>query len=106
MASPEDEQEKRQIRAAFHEAVNMTPAELEKWLDTPESQEVGFTHDGEDEAVGHKSGRRIVEIKRKGRGELSDDDFAHMKRSSATFTATWRRAVQRRTRPTAAGATR
>lgn len=75
-----DDREKQEIRAAFDNAVNMTPGELEKWLATPESQEVGFTHEGEGEAIGHKSGRRITEIKRARQAELSDDDYTHMKK--------------------------
>ena len=71
---------------AFHEAVNMTPVALEKWLRTPESKEVGWAggeakHEaGGPESVGHHSGRRIVEIKSKKKGDLTDDDFAHMKK--------------------------
>ena len=74
-----DETEKREIEGAFGEAVNMTPKELERWLETEESQSVGWTHEGESEAVGHKSGRRIVAIKHKRKAELSDDDYAHMR---------------------------
>lgn len=62
----------------FNRLVNMTPAELEKWLDTDESKEVGWTHEGETESVGHQSGKRIVAIKRKKKAELTDDDHAHM----------------------------
>ncbi len=65
---------------AFNEVVNMTPAAIEKHLDTDESQEVGFTHEGEGESVGHHSGRRIVEIKRKKKADLTDDDYAHMRK--------------------------
>lgn len=75
-----DDREKQEIRAAFDDVVNMTPEELEKWLASPESQEVGFTREGEGEAVGHKSGRRIIEIKRAKPADLSDDDYAHMKK--------------------------
>jgi predicted ATP-dependent protease len=64
----------------FAEVVNMSPAELEKWLGTEDSQAVGWTHEGEGEAVGHQSGRRIVEIKRKKRADLSDEDYAHMRK--------------------------
>lgn len=42
-------------------AVNMTPSELEKWLATDESKSVG---QGSGESTGHRSGRRIVEIKK------------------------------------------
>jgi hypothetical protein len=70
--------DRKEIRAAFLQAVNMAPRELERWLDTDESQSVGWTREGDDEAVGHKSGRRIVALKRKKVAELSDGDYAHM----------------------------
>jgi hypothetical protein len=72
--------EQREIRDAFRDAVNMTPAELERWLATEESRSVGFHHEGEDEAVGHQSGRRIVEIRRKRQADLTEDDYAHMRK--------------------------
>lgn len=75
-----DDSEKAQIRAAFDEAVNMTPAELERWLATDESRDAGWTHEGEAESVGHQSGRRIVAIKRRRKAELSDEDHAHMRK--------------------------
>jgi hypothetical protein len=66
---------------AFREAVNMTPAALDKWLDTDESKEVGWKGDdgkGSGESIGHKSGKRIIEIKRKKKADLTDGDYAHM----------------------------
>jgi hypothetical protein len=75
-----EEHEKKQIRDAFRRVVNMAPKELEEWLETEESQAVGSTREGEDEAVGHKSGRRIVAIRRTTQTELSDDDYAHMQK--------------------------
>jgi hypothetical protein len=68
------------IRKDFDEAVNMTPDELEEWLDTPDSRSVGWTRDGESESVGHQSGRRIVAIRRKPGAELTDDDYRHMRK--------------------------
>ncbi len=68
------------VWAEFNAAVNMTPAALEKHLATQESQAVGWTHDGEGESVGHQEGRRIVEIKHKRKAELTDDDYAHMRK--------------------------
>lgn len=47
------------IEEEFDEAVNMTPKELEDWLETDESKSVG-QKDGNGESVGHDSGRRIV----------------------------------------------
>jgi len=68
------------IRREFADAVNMTAAELEKWLDTPESQAVGQKSGGSGESTGHESGRRIVELLRTRKAELSDDDLAHMRK--------------------------
>jgi hypothetical protein len=64
----------------FHEAVNMTAAEIEEWLETEESRKVGFTRPGETESVGRASGRRIVAILRTPRGELDGGDYAHMRK--------------------------
>ncbi len=72
-----------QIARAFHDAVNMTPAALEKWLATAESRAVGWKGPdghGEGESVGHREGQRIVEITRKKTADLSDDDYAHMQK--------------------------
>lgn len=63
----------------WKDAVNMTAAELEKWLDTSESKEVG-QKDGGGESVGHQSGRRIVKILRTKKSDLTDDDAKHMKK--------------------------
>ena len=66
-----------EIYQNFKDAVNMAPKELEEWLDTEESKSVGDT-DGNKESTGHKSGKRIVKIKRKNKDELTDDDYDHM----------------------------
>ena len=68
---------------AFHDAVNMTPAALEKWLDTAESKEVGWKGadgKGSGESVGHKEGEKIVAILRKKQADLTDADLADMKK--------------------------
>jgi hypothetical protein len=72
------ELDEKTLREEFHAAVNMTVPELERWLDTEESRSVGVTHEGEDESVGHQSGRRILEIKRKRIAELTAGDYEHM----------------------------
>ena len=64
----------------FREAVNMSPKALEDWLKTDESQDVGQKSGGTGESTGHESGRRIVEILRTNKGELTDDDAAHMRK--------------------------
>ncbi|MBB2923227.1 DUF3140 domain-containing protein [Cellulomonas cellasea] len=60
-------------------AVNMTPAALERWLETEESRSVGDTG-GDGESTGHRSGRRIVEILRSNKTDLTADDAAHMRK--------------------------
>jgi hypothetical protein len=68
-----------QIIEEFDEAVNMSRKELEEWLETDESKEVG-QKDGGDESKGHESGRRIVEILPKAKSGYTDDDIEHMRR--------------------------
>ncbi len=68
------------IREEFGEAVNMSAAELQEWLDTDESQSVGQKSGGSGESTGHEAGRRIVELLHKEQGDLDDDDYAHMKK--------------------------
>jgi uncharacterized protein DUF3140 len=63
----------------FHDAVNMTARELEKWLATDESESVGQKR-GSDESTGHASGRRIVQLLNTKRAELTNDDYAHMRK--------------------------
>jgi Protein of unknown function (DUF3140) len=63
----------------FKNAVNMTPAALEKWLNSEESLKVGWKGDdgkGDGESVGHQSGKQIVQRKRK--SELNAADYRHM----------------------------
>ena len=60
----------------WRDLVNMAPKELEEWLETEESQKVGDSDSGE--STGHKSGRRIVEIKRTNKDDLTDAQWDHM----------------------------
>ena len=63
----------------FHQVINMAPEELESWLDTDESKEVG-QKEGEEESIGHKSGKRIIQLLQKKQDEYTDDDLSHMKK--------------------------
>ena len=72
--------DREQVYSRFNQAVNMTPAELEEWLDTEQSLKVGFKKDGQGESVGHASGRRILTILAKRKAELDDRDYAHMRK--------------------------
>ena len=80
------EDDSARIAKDFNAAVNMTPAELDRWLKTDESKSVGWaggeakSDPGGAESVGHKSGEHIVAIKHKKKAELTDEDYAHMKK--------------------------
>ena len=71
-----DADKKDEVYSEFSDCVNMQPKELEDWLETDESKSVGDSDSGE--STGHKSGRRIVEIKRTNKDDLTDDQYDHM----------------------------
>jgi Protein of unknown function (DUF3140) len=65
----------------WESAVNMTAGQLENWLDSEESRSVGQKDDsGGGESTGHASGRRIVEILRSKKTDLTEDDAEHMRK--------------------------
>lgn len=68
----------QEIYQEFKELVNMGPTAIEHWLETDESQEVGFVRDGANESQGRKSAKKIIEIKRKHKADLTEDDYDHM----------------------------
>ena len=68
------------VRRDFNRLVNLTPAELRRWLETPESKRVGMIRKGESESVGRQSARRILQIRDKSVADLDDADYAHMKK--------------------------
>ncbi len=74
-----NDDDKKDIYDEFKELVNMSASAIKKWLDTDESKSVGQKKDG-GESTGHKSGERIIEIKEKKKGDLTDDDYKHMQK--------------------------
>ncbi|QLD12008.1 DUF3140 domain-containing protein [Microbacterium oleivorans] len=68
-----------QVRKDFRDAVNMSPSELEHWLEGDESRAVG-QKDGGGESTGHRSGRRIVSLLRTKKDDLTDGDLDHMRK--------------------------
>lgn len=76
------ELDRKKVREDFSRAVNMSAAEIEKWLDTDESKKVGWkgARGKAHESIGHASGRRIVSILRKKEAELTTADFEHMRK--------------------------
>jgi hypothetical protein len=75
--SPDQE---RAIRQEFDSLVNLAPAELKAWLKRPESRKVGMIRRGETESVGRQSARKILAIKAKAVDDLTEADYAHMKK--------------------------
>ncbi|MFB4313857.1 DUF3140 domain-containing protein [Actinomadura sp. 21ATH] len=69
--------DERAVAEEFGAAVNMTAGQLEDWLETDESRSAG-QKDGGGESTGHASGRRIVELIRTKRSDLTDEDYEHM----------------------------
>lgn len=65
------------IHADFKKNVNMTAAELEKWLKTEESKSVGQDI-GDGTSIGHHSGERIVQILHKKKADLTAADEQHI----------------------------
>ena len=63
----------------WQSAVNMTAGQLESWLESEESRSVG-QKDDDGESTGHASGRRIVEILRAKKTDLTSDDAEHMRK--------------------------
>lgn len=70
------------IGREFAEVVNMSASEIEEWLATEYSRAVGWKGgDGKAcESVGHASGRRIAQILRKRKQQLTADDYVHMRK--------------------------
>ena len=81
------EEERTDVADAFHSLVNMTPATLRRWLQSEESSSVGMTRSGEKvtgndqpESVGHHMGERVLAIRATKKADLTDDDYADMRK--------------------------
>lgn len=64
----------------FSAAVNMTEKELEHWLGTDENRSAGQKPSGGGESTGHESGREIVALIGRKKGDLDEDDEHQMRR--------------------------
>ena len=80
MATEFDDDARRAVRTEFGEAVNMTAAQLRRWLDTDESRSVGDSGASGKESTGHEMGRHVVELRDRKVGDLGDDDYARMRK--------------------------
>ncbi|WP_405725028.1 DUF3140 domain-containing protein [Streptomyces sp. NBC_00028] len=63
-----------QTWSEFRDLVTMAPAELDKWLKTPESRDAG-QHQGGGESTGHASGRR--HLAQRPSGDVADTTWRH-----------------------------
>ncbi|MBB2990890.1 hypothetical protein FHR72_002363 [Mycolicibacterium iranicum] len=72
--------DQKQTYDEFSEVVNMTAAELKKWLDTDDSKAVGQKSSQGGESTGHQSGRHIVDILQSKKADLTDADYKHMRK--------------------------
>jgi Protein of unknown function (DUF3140) len=70
--------EDKKAVSEFKKSVNMSPKQIEKWLDSDESKKVGFKENDHSESVGHKSGKRIIEILNKKQSDYTEDDLKHI----------------------------
>lgn len=66
-----------ETRQTFAEAVNMTASELQDWLGTEQSREVGQKNGG-GESTGHEMGRRVVHLLQTDEADLTEADHEHM----------------------------
>lgn len=76
----------------YKDLVNMTKAQLKKWLASEESQSVGIkkntssekkTSSGGSESTGHESGKMILALMDKTTSKYTDDDYSQMSRTTA-----------------------
>ncbi len=74
------DERKKELRKEFGEVVTMTAHQLDKWLDTDKSKSVGQTTEGSDESIGHKSGKKIIDILHKNVADYTDADYEHMQK--------------------------
>ena len=74
-----EKDENQETYTEFKKLVNMTASELEKWLNTEESKGTGLDS-GDGEAIGHKSGKMIIDILEKKKADLTDADYKQMHR--------------------------
>ncbi|MXP62924.1 DUF3140 domain-containing protein [Roseomonas sp. M0104] len=79
--------DRKETLAEFRRVVNMTPAKLRHWLESEESRSVGMAPGGkkvtgpeQHESVGHHMGERILAIKARKQDELTEADWADMRK--------------------------
>ena len=77
------DKEKDKIFSDFNEAVNMSPKEIQDWLDNGRSKEVGYNKEKGDtntksnagDSVGRKSAKKIIKLLNKKRSDWNSSDY-------------------------------
>ncbi|MBE7176936.1 MAG: DUF3140 domain-containing protein [Mucilaginibacter polytrichastri] len=72
-----NEKDHEEIYQDFKKLVNMSASQLEKWLETDMSKEVG-QKEGDGESTGRKSAKKIVKILQTKKDDLNSSDYTHM----------------------------
>jgi len=65
--------------AEFSEAGNLTARELERWLGSDETQEVGQKKDDSSESTRHTSGQHVLAILGTKKADPAEDEHAHLR---------------------------
>ena len=73
-------EDSKQAIKEFKSVVNMSVAQIEKWLDSDESKKVGLKKTDASESVGHESGRHIIKMLNKKQDDFSADDIKHARK--------------------------
>lgn len=79
MSDMKQDSRREELFADFAKAVTMPAGQLERWLETQRSRDVG-RHKGLRESHGHAAGRRVLRLLRTPRSEFTADDLVHMRR--------------------------
>lgn len=85
------DKEKDEIFKDFNDAVNMSPKEIEDWLDGDASKSVGYNKEKGDtntksdkgSSVGRKSAKKIIKLLEKKRSEWTSSDYQHANKVAA-----------------------
>ena len=75
-----DDAKRAETLKTFTALVNLSSAELRKWLKSDESKSLGWVRAGETESIGRQSEKAILKIKAKKKAMLTDADYAHMRK--------------------------
>lgn len=79
MSDMKQEAQRDALFADFAQHVNMPAGQLEHWLETERSRNVG-RHIGQRDSHSHAAGRRILRLLRTPRADFTADDLVHMRR--------------------------